>query len=473
MCEKVAIYLRKSRGDIEDLEKHKMQLLDICKKNDYIYDLYEEIGSSDSLDERPQMNMLLDNISKYSKVLVVAIDRLSRNELHSALITQIFKENNVRVATPTKEYNFNEENDILMSDFEKLIARSEFRLIKKRLRQGKINGARQGKFVHGSPSFPYIYNRVTKELDIDDSKVELYRFIIDKALEGVTCNNIAYQLNKMGIPTVKRNAHWGSKRVRDIVLDRTHLGEVKFNGEWYKGNHKPLKTLKEHETLVLILKGNKMIKTKKIVKHEYVLGNIVKCGICGMGMSYMDKKLASGEVVTYVRNCWYKDSLGTKCKTRAIRSDIIIDEINHHIDREIDRLSDLIRNNTIDESIISKLNSELNLNKKNLLKMDKRKSKILDMTEAGLYTVETAKEKILKLQDEIQYLKANINKLEKEIESQSTDYLEVKRDKLTSIQSIISQTESKAEINKLYKTILKNVKYTRIDNSINVEVEFL
>ena len=473
MQENVAVYLRKSRGEIEDLEKHKEQLLEICKKNNYSYDLYEEIGSGDSLNQRPKMRELLDNIDKYSKVLVVAIDRFSRNELHSAMITQKFIENNVQVVTPTKIYNFDEEQDILMSDFEKLIARSEFRLIKKRLRQGKLSGVKQGKFVHGSPSFPYAYNRTTRELDIDESKVELYRFIIDKALKGETCNNIAYQLNRMGIETTKRNANWGSKRVRDVVLDRTHLGEVKFEGVWYKGKHKPLKTQEEHEALVLILKGNKMIKTKKIVKHEYVLSNIVKCGLCGMGMSYMDKKLSNGEVVTYVRNCWYKDSVGNKCKTRSIRSDIVIDEINHHIDREIERLNDLIQNNIVDESQIKKLNSELNLNKKSLTKIEIRKNKILDMTEAGLYTVEDAKIKIEKLKEETQYLQYNIKKLEKEIEGESTNYLEIKRDKLVSIQSIISKTESKAEINKLYKTILKNVKYTRIDNSVNIEVEYL
>lgn len=473
MQENVAVYLRKSRGDIEDLEKHKMQLLDICTKNNYDYDLYEEVCSGDLLDERPKMNQLLDNIKKYSRVLVVAIDRLSRNELHSALITQIFMENNILVETPSKIYNPHEENDILMSDFEKLLARSELRLTKKRLRQGKINGVKQGKFVHGSPSFPYIYNKTTRELEVDETKVELYRFILDKALQGETCNNISYQLNKMGITTVKRNANWGSKRVRDIVLDRTHLGEVKFEGTWYKGNHKPLKTQEEQETLVLILKGNKMIKTKKLVKHEYVLSNIVKCGICGMGMSYMDKKLASGEVVTYIRNCWYKDAVGNKCNTRSIRSDIVIDEINHHIDREIERLNDLIQNNVVDESSIKQLNSELSLNKKSLEQIDKRKGKILDMTEAGLYTVEDAKIKIGNLQEEMLYLQCNINNLQKEIDIHNSNYLEVKRDKLTSIQSVISTTENKTEINKLYKTILKGVKYTRIDDCVNIEVEFL
>lgn len=95
-------------------------------------------GSSDSLDKRPEMTRILDYISNYSKFLIVAIDRLSRNELHSAMITHTFAENNVQIVTPTKEYNFNIENNILMNDFEKLIARPEFRLIKKRLRQGKI-----------------------------------------------------------------------------------------------------------------------------------------------------------------------------------------------------------------------------------------------------------------------------------------------------------------------------------------------
>ena len=470
---RVAVYLRKSRGDVEDLEKHKMQLLDICQKNNYSYDLYEEIGSSDTLEERPQMNKLLDNINKYSRVLVVALDRLSRNELHSALITQIFRENSVLVETPTKIYNFDEENDILMSDFEKLLARSEFRLIKKRLRQGKINGVKQGKFVHGSPSFPYVYNKITRELDIDEDKVKLYRFIIDKALSGETCNNIAYQLNKMGIPTVKRNTKWGSKRVRDVVLDRTHLGEVKFDGTWYKGNHKPLKTEEEHEILVSILKGNKIIKTKKIVKHEYILSDIVKCGKCGMSMSYMDKKLSNGEVVTYMRNCWYKSHIGEKCINKSIRSDIVIDEINYHIDKEIERLNELIENNSIDETVVNKIENELSVSIKSLDKLNTKRKNILNMIEEGLYTIAEGKAKINDLQEEITYIQSNINKLKKEKVIHSTNQLEIKRDKIISIKEVIDNIESKSEINRLYKTIIKRVEYIRDDNNVEIKVEFL
>lgn len=47
------------------------------------------------------------------------------------------------------------------------------------------------------------YMYIIEQLEIDKSKVELYRFIIYKALKGETCNNIAYQLNRMRIATTK------------------------------------------------------------------------------------------------------------------------------------------------------------------------------------------------------------------------------------------------------------------------------
>ncbi len=99
--------------------------------------------------ERPELSRLLSNIKQYNKVVVMALDRLSRDELGQIVITNTLKESNIEVVTPTKTYNFNDENDILMSDFEKLIARQEFRLIKKRLVTGKITSWKQGNGFRG------------------------------------------------------------------------------------------------------------------------------------------------------------------------------------------------------------------------------------------------------------------------------------------------------------------------------------
>lgn len=203
------------------------------------------------------------------------------------------------------------------------------------------------------------------------------------------------------------------------------------------------------------------------------MSDIVKCGICGMGMSYMDKKLSNGEIVTYVRNYWYKDSVGNKCKNRLIRSDIVIDEINYHIDKEIERLNELIENNSIDKTEVNKIENELSVSIRSLDKLNTKRKNILHMIEEGLYTIVEGKAKINDLQEEITYLQSNINKLNKEKAIHSTNQLEIKRDKIISIKEVIDTIESKSEINRLYKTILKKVEYIRDDNNVEIKVEFL
>ena len=94
---RVAIYIRKSRGEIEHLEKHREQLIELADRNNWRYNIYQEIGTSDSIIKRKEFSRLLDKIENdcYSKILVVALDRLSWNEQDQADIFQILKEHDV------------------------------------------------------------------------------------------------------------------------------------------------------------------------------------------------------------------------------------------------------------------------------------------------------------------------------------------------------------------------------------------
>jgi len=78
----VAIYLRKSRGEEEDLDKHRTDLEDLCKIKGWRYTSYAEIGSSDSIDLRPEMIRLLKDVEDdlYDAIVVMDIDRLSRGD---------------------------------------------------------------------------------------------------------------------------------------------------------------------------------------------------------------------------------------------------------------------------------------------------------------------------------------------------------------------------------------------------------
>ena len=82
--EKVAIYLRKSREDEElkgeTLARHETMLTEYCARNKlHISKIYKEVVSGESIANRPQMQILLDDVSAglYDGVVCVEIELLS------------------------------------------------------------------------------------------------------------------------------------------------------------------------------------------------------------------------------------------------------------------------------------------------------------------------------------------------------------------------------------------------------------
>ena len=81
----VAIYLRKSRAnneEEEDIASHREKLVGIAEDYGWDYEIFSEVGSGSSLDDREKMVQLLGDIEKnlFDAVLIMDIDRLSRND---------------------------------------------------------------------------------------------------------------------------------------------------------------------------------------------------------------------------------------------------------------------------------------------------------------------------------------------------------------------------------------------------------
>lgn len=181
----VALYLRKSRGESEgeedDLIKHERELTDLVRKYNWRFVMYREIGSSDSIEFRPEFKRLLKDIENdfYDAVVVVDYDRLSRGDKEErARIEKTLKLSNTLVVTPTRVYDLNDEDQELITDIEGVFARYEYRMIRKRFLRGKKIGTRLGHWTNGTPPFPYVYNSETKSLDIDETKDNVYAFIV-------------------------------------------------------------------------------------------------------------------------------------------------------------------------------------------------------------------------------------------------------------------------------------------------------
>ena len=118
-----AIYLRKSRadleleakGELETLAKHERQLKELASKlNLNVVKEYKEVVSGETISARPQMQELLravqDNL--YDGVIVMEIERLARGDtIDQGIVAQTFKYSNTKIITPTKTYDPNNEFD--------------------------------------------------------------------------------------------------------------------------------------------------------------------------------------------------------------------------------------------------------------------------------------------------------------------------------------------------------------------------
>ncbi|HDX9498501.1 MULTISPECIES: recombinase family protein [Bacillus cereus group] len=494
----VAIYLRKSRdesdGKEDVLAKHESLLLEYAKNHNLKYKIYKEIGSSEYIDSRPKMVRLLSDVSQklYDAVLVVDLDRLSRGDLEEmGRISRVFRDSTTLVITPTKTYDFNNEDQALINNFEMVFANHEYRMIKKRMLRGKLQGTKAGKWTNGRPPFPYVYNRLTKELDVDPDKVKVYELMKKMFLEDMKATyEIAWKLNELGFKT-NRNSYWYENTVRRILKNEVHLGKVVYgktsgsgskkklnaNGvqikdrsEWIiaEGSHQPLKTEEEHQRILAILESRRYT-PKGTRTNVQVLSKLIYCGKCNRVMSFTGK--ASGK--RYVKTCLTTDRFGYRCHNRSLNVEVIYAQLFLDLERYEQQLLSHEPKEKQDDS--STLQLALQNKDEELERLEKGIERIKDLFIDEIIDKLEMQKRIEKHKQLMQTKKEEIRSIEQSlavIENVRTD-----NDRINAIREFKKawNTEgiTKRELNTLAKQLIERIEYVREGNNINMKIQFL
>lgn len=492
----IAIYLRKSRAKgheetDETLEKHRKTLVEFAKKYNLRYVIYQEIVSGDSIDNRPQMIKLLDDIENdlYDAVLVVDIDRLGRgNEEDSGKIKRIFKNSGTLIITPEKVYNLENEDDETFVEFKTFLARQEYKMIKRRMLRGKKIGSKLGHWTNGTPPIPYLYDPNIKGLIVSQEKLSIYNLIkslfLDKLL---TVENVAIELNKLGVPTpYERGTKWYGNVVQKILLNETHLGKIISNKT--KGNtkkrekviyyprdkwiivencHEAVKTQEEHDKIIELFKQRKRV-ASRAKTGIYEFSGIIKCGLCGYSMTYLTNK-KTGRI--YMKPCWYVDPFGNKCPNRSGYVNEIADRVLEEIVKERDRLINEITDNSSKDS--EKIDLIIKQKKKQLNKFNIALEKVNTSYELGDYTREQWLERKLKWDKEIEKINIEIEELNNEL---SNKEVKTKEEKIKTFDYMINHLQietNSEERNKLYKLGVEKITWLRIgDTEEELDIQF-
>lgn len=502
----VAEYLRKSRGETtEDLIKHKTILEELCKSRGWVYVVYEEVETGESLFARPVMQQLLrdveDNI--YDAVVCVDLDRLGRGDLVDwGQIKRVFQKTNTYMVTPSSLYNLNDDNEEFAVDLQTLFARREYKKITHRLSMGKKVGAKLGAWTNGTPPMPYEYQEWIdpatnkryyneKGLVVNLQKLSIYRFMVDSFIKDKkSTNEIAWELNRRNIPS-PRGGRWCNMTVRRLLVDETHLGKIisnKTKGDGHKNKspnkppfqkipkeqwtvvenrHEAIKTQDEHEKILIGIQRNLKSPYRRS-DHYYPLKGLIKCGLCGYGLPLEYKR---GKDLI-VKKCWHKDYLGNKCPNSSGKAQYIIDAIDEQLKEYEEQIRKEIESCEDQSTDLIQLQIKTIMDKLNKKDIALKRARIA--YDEGVDTLDeyrSAKERILKevdeLENQLSIENLKLQKAQSITNHEKLHYIEEFR------RSRWEDELDDKELNDLYKTIISSIIWTKQGDNIDIKVNFL
>lgn len=262
-----AIYLRKSRADMdaeargegETLAKHRKALTEYARQRGLIVVReYAEIVSGDSISARPQMQALLEDVKRglYAGVIVNDVDRLGRGDsIDQEIIKLTFAASHTLIITPYSDIDPTSIQDGDMLDFRMFFARTEYKMITRRMTQGRARSAASGNWVSGLAPYGY---RIAKHdgiirLEPDPETAPIVKMIFAwYANAEAGYQLIAKRLNEMGIKS-SRNRGFSPHVIHRMLENPAYIGRTEY------GQHATVETIESGQRVKKYVKSKPQI----------------------------------------------------------------------------------------------------------------------------------------------------------------------------------------------------------------------
>lgn len=497
---KVAIYNRKSRPDEteEVLKRNLAFLIEKCLENNWEFEVFEEVGSSQSINEkvRPELNKLLEKVQSYhyDAVVITDQDRLSRTTAGFAQIKETLTNYGVHVVTSSKIYDYNTQEDDLMSDMQAIVAKQEYLNIKKRLVRGKRQSAKEGNWVGGKTPVGYNYDNKTKKL-VPDENATIIKRIYDLYLSGNSSTDIERILDLEGTLT-PTGSKWNKARISVVLSNPVYKGTVIYGKTKVSkvekkpsGSPKQLKTKESdqisidnaHEPIITPedwervkdIREGRLTKPPSARIGKVIFTGLIKCSLCGRTHSFQRRKGKELRITSCQTRYYVEDgSKYTVCHNKGVRLDlfeqVFFAKFSQFVSQLELYLEDIKKNikqddtNPVDEKAI------LTANIKKIVASIKRVQKGFL---AEIYTEDEAQKEIKQLNAQKQNLEKQLERLDTKTKDEKIDELQAVLNKLKQLLKGTSDLETK-EINHLLTSLIDHIEYRRVgDHKAEIEMK--
>lgn len=491
--ERVAIYLRKSRADIEaeergegeTLAKHKKALLKIAQEKKLnIVRIREEIASGESLTHRPQMLELLREVEdkKYDAVLVMDMDRLGRGNMQEqGLILETFRQSETKIITPRKTYDLTDEFDEEYTEFETFMARRELKLITRRMQGGRVRSVEEGNYIGTRPPYGYIIKETDngRTLEPHPDQAHVVKLIFNLYTEkGMGANKIAHELNRLGYTTYT-GIEWKSYSVLNVLKNAVYAGKIQWRKkehtksttpgkrrdvrtrpreEWIdvKGKHEPLISMKTYKKAQSLMKRGYHVPYSERSAVANPLAGLIKCDMCGSSMVLRPYTTQQPHLRCYNQLCQNKSVRFAYVEDRVVREledwlhDYKLKWDKHKPEQKEDSTLD------IKQTALKNLERELN-------ELGNQKGRLHDFLERGVYNEETYLERSQNLAERIESTQKAIKDTKEAIKAER-QRVRAQKDIIPTIEDVLKlykASDDPENKNRLLKSVINHATYRK------------
>lgn len=486
-----AVYLRKSRADLDDesrghsdtLERHQKALLELANRlHVAVGKIYPEVVSGETIASRPQMQSLLHDLEQgmWDAVLVMEVARLTRgSQIDQGIIANAFKYTRTLIITPDKIYDPCNSADEDMLDFGMFFSRFEWKTINKRQQAGRRASSQEGKYIGSIAPYGYQRKKLKGEkgwtLVPDPETAPIVRRAFDLLTENqLPQHAIAMHFNADGIPAPRggawttatvqrllRNVHYAGyitssyrPRVKSMQSGEVTISRpVNPEAKRYSGRHEPLVSPEQFGKAAKLLRQNKRPPISHVHGLNNPLSGLMVCSVCGKRMQRRNMPSGPAQLICTTRGC----------PTVAANMDEVITLLLKTMTRWLiqfeissSRLDDFLPN-------IGKKRHKLNIIAQKLEKLGAREERAFELVETGVYSPEDFRARREALQEERAVLISTRSAIESEI-AQGEQMIQQRAHIVPRMQHVLDtfeDTETCLEQNQLLKSILDHVTYTK------------
>lgn len=209
------------------------------------------------------------------------MDRLSRSQRDTlTLLEEVFNANGVDFVSMNENFDTSTPFGRATIGILSVFAQLEREQIKERMKMGRAARAKSGKWM-GSHFVPIGYDKSGDSLVVNEYEAMQVRKIFQMFASGASIKSICKWLIDSGYS--HKHGHWNDKAIRRVLLSKTYLGYVLYDGEWYPSDHEPLITEEMYEKAQNLLheRAERYALNLRPGKASSYLAGLLVCKKCG------------------------------------------------------------------------------------------------------------------------------------------------------------------------------------------------